>query len=284
MPIITQNNLLAHSTPPNSSSSGHSKLTTDGGCNLSQIEQTATLSLISHTSDTVSSIPQGLAAMQLGPANLLNPLGHHVVGYSANKSDAVSVSSGKSSRFGFRKRLSALIKGDRKVKNTAAYAPPPRAPARTGHCVHSAVDDVEALVVPVTPVPAPQSVDTSTITVAVPTVQVQPESVTLALLLQDTFPKNFNPVPRRTPLPKPHARIEETTQLVHCCQLLSIGQPSSPASDPDELEVTPLDEAQQGWVQLIDPMEQEHLCWIIEKLVRAFIEDNFKDSTAVAEI
>ncbi|KAG0272577.1 hypothetical protein BGZ95_011672, partial [Linnemannia exigua] len=41
---------------------------------------------------------------------------------------------------------------------------------------------------------------------------------------------------------------------------------------------------QQRWVQLVNPVEQDYFYWIIEKLVRAFIEDDFKDSTAITEI
>ncbi|KAG0358619.1 hypothetical protein BGX24_005934, partial [Mortierella sp. AD032] len=118
----------------------------------------------------------------------------------------------------------------------------------------------------------------------VPAMQVQADSVSLASFPQDIFPKNLRPATLRTPLPKPRARIEQTTQLVYCYQLLSIGQISSPASDADGFGVIPLDEAQQEWVQLLDPMELDHLGRIIEKLVRAFIEGDFKDSTAIAEM
>ncbi|KAG0373331.1 hypothetical protein BGX24_011837, partial [Mortierella sp. AD032] len=285
----TQNNQSPHPAPPTSSSSRHSELTTEGGRALSQFEKTATLGRISLKSNAIPSITQGLAVMQLGPANLLNPLGHHVVGYSGYESDAVSASSGKSSRFGFRKRLSALIKGDRKAKNTAAIAPPPQAPIRVGHCVHSAtINNVEVLAVASGPLAYTQAVavDAWTTLVTAHTTQAQASTRNLASLLQDIFSKNVNPAPvtLRTPLPKPRARIDQTTQLAHCYQLLSIGQASSQASDADELEVTPLDEAQQEWVQLIDPVEQDHLCWIIEKLGGVFMEDDFKNSTAIAEI
>ncbi|KAG0271029.1 hypothetical protein BGZ95_001227, partial [Linnemannia exigua] len=145
MSTPTQNNQPPRPAPPTSSSSGHSELTTEGGRVLSQLEQPATLGRISSKSGSIPSITQGLAAMQLGPANLLNPLGHHVVGYSTHESGAASVSSGKSSRFGFRKRLSAVFKRDRKAKNAAAITLPSQAPVRSGHCIHSDVDDVEAL-------------------------------------------------------------------------------------------------------------------------------------------
>ncbi|KAG0272350.1 hypothetical protein BGZ95_011911, partial [Linnemannia exigua] len=163
-------------------------------------------------------------------------------------------------------------------------APPPQAPVQTGHSVHSADTDVEALAIALAPTPAPQSINTATIKVAVPTIHVQPNTIQLTSLNHKIFPKNINPATLRTPLPKPRARIEQTSQLVYCYQLLSIGHASSPASDADELEITPLDEAQQEWVNLIDLGEQDRLCWIIEKLVTVFIENAFKNSNAITEI
>ncbi|KAK3804696.1 MAG: hypothetical protein J3R72DRAFT_428706 [Linnemannia gamsii] len=196
-----------HPAPPTSRSSGHLELTTEGGHALSQLEKTATLGRISPKSGSIPSITQGLATMQLGPANLLNPLGHHVVGYSGYESDAVSTSSGKSSRIGFRKRLSALIKGDRKARNTAAIAPPLQTPVRTGFCVHSAVNDAEVLAVALSPLALTQAVDAETIKVTIPTIQMQASTMNLASLLQDIFPKNVKPATLRTHLPKPRARF-----------------------------------------------------------------------------
>ncbi|KAG0265725.1 hypothetical protein BGZ95_003237, partial [Linnemannia exigua] len=284
MSTPTQNNQPPHSVPPTSSSSGHSELTTKGGGALSQLEQTATLGRISSKSGSIPFVTQGLAAIQLGPANLLNPLGHHVIGYSTYESEAALVSPEKSSRFGFRKRLSTLIKGERRPKNATAFAPPPQGPVRTGHCLHSAIGDVEGLAVAFG-APAPiQVVDVGPTVATVPAIEVQATTINLASRPHKIFLKNVNPATLKTPLPKPRTRIEKTTQLVHCYQLLSIGQSSSSASDSDELEIIPLDDAQQKWVQLNDPMEQDHLYWIIEKLVREFMEDDIKNPTAIAEI
>ncbi|KAG0248201.1 hypothetical protein BGZ95_008163, partial [Linnemannia exigua] len=161
---------------------------------------------------------------------------------------------------------------------------PPHAPVRPDHCVHSAVDDAEVLAVTLSP-PAPcQAVDAGTTKVTIPTIQVQASTNNLTPLTHKIFPKNVNPATIRTSLPMPRARIEQTTQLVHYYQLLSIVHSSSPASDADELEVIPLDEAQQELVNFLSLAEQDHRCWIIEELVIAFIEDDFKDSTAIAEI
>ncbi|KAK3820975.1 MAG: hypothetical protein J3R72DRAFT_479842 [Linnemannia gamsii] len=171
MSTPTRNNQPPRPAPPTSSSSGHSELTTEGKRSLSQLEQTAALSRISSRSSSIRSITHGLAAKQPGSADLLNPLGHHVVGYSVYKSDAVSMTSGKSSRFGFRKRLSALIKGGRKAKNADAIDPPLLAPVRTGHCVHSTVDDVEVLAIALGPPGPTQAADADTTKATVPTIQ-----------------------------------------------------------------------------------------------------------------
>ncbi|KAK3830298.1 MAG: hypothetical protein J3R72DRAFT_425891 [Linnemannia gamsii] len=170
----TQHSQSPCPAPPTSSSSGHSEFTTEGRRAVSQLEKTGTLGCISSKSGSIPSITQGLAAMQLGPANLLNPLGHHVVGYSAYESDAVSVSLEKSSKFRFRKRLSAFSKGHRKAKrakNAAAIAPPPQAPVRSGNCVHSADSDVEALAVALGPLAPTQVSNAWTTKVTVPAIQ-----------------------------------------------------------------------------------------------------------------
>ncbi|KAF9121716.1 hypothetical protein BGW39_010298, partial [Mortierella sp. 14UC] len=270
----TQNNQPLRPVPLASSSS---QLPIDEGRALSQLEYTATLGRSSSENRTIPPITQGLAAVQLGPANLLNPLGHHVIGYTASETDAMSVSSKKSSRFGFRKRLSTLFKGHRKDKDTATVIPATAAPARSGHCIYSNDLDVEALAVALGPITPTRIVN------IVPTVQVQASPMTPALL-QEIFPMNVDPAALSTSLPKPHARIEETIQFVYDCQLLSMGQPYSLASDADEVQVIPLDEIQLAWVQLIDLIEQDRLHWIVEKLVRAFVEDDLKGPAAIAEI
>ncbi|KAF9118195.1 hypothetical protein BGW39_001387, partial [Mortierella sp. 14UC] len=278
MSSSNQGNPPARPAPPTSSSSGHSELTIEGGRALSQLEQYATVGRTSSKTRSIPSITQGLAAVQLGPAIMLNPLGHHVVGHAASDSDATSVSSGKSSKLGFRKRFSALFKGHQKDKDAATHAPATPPPARSGHCIHSDGPDVKSLADDLESVISTQPVNDVSI------IQVQASPVALDMLSPGIFPENVHPATFKPNLPKPHARIEETTQLVYGCQLLSMGQPYSPASDTDEVLVIPLDEIQKAWVQLIDPMEQDRLHWIIEKLVRAFDEDGLKGSAAIAEI
>ncbi|KAF9535986.1 hypothetical protein EC957_001029, partial [Mortierella hygrophila] len=119
------------STPP-----GHSEITVNGQRVLSHLENTATLRRVSSKTSDVPTISQGLSTIQLGPANLLNPLGHRTMRDVAvdvdlrpgDTSDARSVSSGRSSRFGFRKRLSQFLKGDPKVKETAPASAASSAP------------------------------------------------------------------------------------------------------------------------------------------------------------
>ncbi|KAF9122306.1 hypothetical protein BGW39_009849 [Mortierella sp. 14UC] len=228
--------------------------------------------------------PRRLAAVQLGPANLLNPLGHHVVGYGTSESDVLSVSSGKSSRFGFRKRFSALVYGDYKDEDTVPDTPPPQTPIWSGHCIHSAESDVEALSVASSHGFPSQPVDAGATTLIIPSIQVHASSMTSDSLSQNIFPKNLTPAAVKAPLPKPHSRIGETTQLVYCCQSLIMSLPYSAASNNDALKRALLDEAQNEWIQLTDPIEQDRLHWIVERLVRAFVEDEVKASAAVAEI
>ncbi|KAF9119577.1 hypothetical protein BGW39_000213 [Mortierella sp. 14UC] len=236
----------------------------------------------SKRSKTGNIINPGLAPMQLGPANMRNPFGHHVVGYSASESDdAVSVNSGKPSRPGFKKRLSSLFKGDRKAKNAPIIAPRAQVPI---HRVHSAIPEGKVHAVPLSPDAPRQPVDAATTKSSVPAIQIQDSNVTRTLISQAIFPENVTPASLTVPLFKPYTRIEKTTQLVYGCQLLSKDQAFSPDSDTDELQEVPLNETQQAWVQLIDPIEQDRLHWIVEKLVKAFVEDDLKGSAAIGEI
>ncbi|KAF9119578.1 hypothetical protein BGW39_000214, partial [Mortierella sp. 14UC] len=260
------------------------ELTIEGGRALSQLEQSATLGRISSKNRIIPSITQGLAAVQLGPANLLNPLGHHVFGYATSESDVMSVSSEKSSRFRFRRRLSALFKGDRKAKDTAPIEPSTQLHIRTGNCVRSAERDVEFLTVASGLASPAQPDDVATTIVVVPTIKVKECNAIPSSLPLDIFSKNVSPATLTAPLPQPRARIDETTQLVYGYQLLSMGQPYSPDPNTDELQDIPLNNTQQEWVDLIDPIEQDRLHWIVEKLVRAFVEDDLKGSAAIGEI
>ncbi|KAF9176983.1 hypothetical protein BGZ51_009329, partial [Haplosporangium sp. Z 767] len=90
-------------------------------------------------------------------------------------------------------------------------------------------------------------------------------------------------------LPKPDERIASTPQLAYCLGLLlkasSLPSPSSSpllATAPDE----PLDEHQRTWILATtkDVDEQERLHSLAAKLIKAFIDDNLKDISTIAEI
>ncbi|KAF9315166.1 hypothetical protein BGZ91_005846, partial [Linnemannia elongata] len=88
-------------------------------------------------------------AIQLGPASLLSPLGCRDAAADedhgpGDASDAKSVSSGRLSKVGFRKRMSKLFKGDPKSKNavptSAASSAPITLVGTEGHIQFAAPD------------------------------------------------------------------------------------------------------------------------------------------------
>ncbi|KAF9094683.1 hypothetical protein BGX23_001747 [Mortierella sp. AD031] len=58
----------------------------------------------------------------------------------------------------------------------------------------------------------------------------------------------------------------------------------SPVANTIDPQEAFLDESQREWVQLIEPVEQDRLNWLVNKLVKAFVEDQLKGSGTVAEI
>ncbi|KAF9307571.1 hypothetical protein BGZ91_008347, partial [Linnemannia elongata] len=159
--------------------------------------------------------------MEPGPANLLSPLGHRTrrnvtagVGHGpSDASDARSVSSNRSSKFGFRKRLSRLFKGDKKCIETAS---------------------------------ASQTLSSSPI---VSVLQLQPSPAASGTLRVDVFLENVTKPTFKTDLPKPHARVNKTPQLVYCCSVLSNAQeaPLPPTSDSDFFQDSPLNDKEREW-------------------------------------
>ncbi|KAF9539601.1 hypothetical protein EC957_005187 [Mortierella hygrophila] len=279
------------STPP-----GHPEITVDGQRVLSQLENTATLGCVSSKSGDVPTITQGLSTIQLGPANLLNPLSHRATRDVAtdidhepgDTSDARSVSSGRSSRFGFRKRLSRLFKGDPKVKETvpvsAASSAPVTLVGTEGH-IQSATPDRDAVPVSLGLHSPAHSAGMSSTPLIVPATQPQPSPAANVTLRVDIFPENVIKPIYKTDLPKPHARVDRTPQLVYCCSLLSKAQePLQLTSDSDVSQDSPLDDKEKEWVQLIDPVLQDRYRWLVEQLVRAFADNPLKASDVVAEI
>lgn len=180
--------------------------------------------------------------------NLLNPLGHH-------------------------------------AETKHAVSSPPE-PVQSGQCIPYVDPDETIATLTVNPAPSAEIAQDAitTASISVPTIQVQENSATSGPLRQDTFPKNVNRPTITTQLPRPCARIERTTQLVYACSMFTKAQSSPPASDIDVPQDSPLDETQQEWIQLIDPIEKSRLQGLLEQLVRAFAGDELKVSAAIAEI
>ncbi|KAF9933774.1 hypothetical protein BGZ67_004145 [Mortierella alpina] len=92
---------------------------------------------------------------------------------------------------------------------------------------------------------------------------------------------------QKNELPMPDAPFVSTLQLVYCLGLLSKLQtppPHTPSTSNDDNG--DLCEAEQQWVQMLseDTNEQERLQALESKLIAEFMDDDLKDSSAVAEI
>ncbi|KAF9536138.1 hypothetical protein EC957_012423, partial [Mortierella hygrophila] len=119
----------------------------------------------------------------------------------------------------------------------------------------------------------------------VPETQPQPSPASNGILRVDIFPENVIKPIYKTDLPKPHARVDMTPQLVYCCSLLSKAQePLPPSSDRDVSQDSPLDDKEKEWVQIIDPVLQDRYRWLVEQLVRAFADNPLKASDVITEI
>ncbi|KAF9137790.1 hypothetical protein BG015_002605 [Linnemannia schmuckeri] len=273
-------------SPPSSACSERPKITLEGQHVLSQLDHTAALGHTSSKSGETPAIPQRLTAIQLGLANLLNPLGHRTTRNIA--SDARSVSSGRSSKLGFRKRVSRLFKGDPKVNETdlnSAISSAPVAPTGPGQHIQSAAPDSNAISVSSDLHSPAHSAQTSSTSLYVLATQAQPSRYENNILRLDIFPENVAKPTLKTDLPKPHARVDKTPQLVYCCSLLLKAQESiSLASGSDASQDLPLDDKQREWVQLIDPVLQDRYRCLVEQLVKVFTDNQLKASAVVTEI
>ncbi|KAF9539608.1 hypothetical protein EC957_005194 [Mortierella hygrophila] len=286
------------SPPPTLSSAppGHPEITVDGQRVLSQLENTATLGRESSKSGGIPTITQGLAIIQLGPANLLNPLGHLTTRYvvadvdhgPGGTSDARTVFSGLSSGLGFKKRLSRLFKGDSKVKDTVPASAASSAPftlVGTEGRVQSAAPDCDTVPVSLGLYSPAQSAEMSSTPLIVPATQPLPKPAASGTLRVDIFPENVIKPIYKTNLPKPRARVDKTPQLVYCCSLLSKAQePLQPTSDNDVSQDSLLDDKEKEWVQLIDSVLQGRYRLLVEQLVRAFADNPLKTSDVITEI
>ncbi|KAF9100433.1 hypothetical protein BGX29_006606, partial [Mortierella sp. GBA35] len=280
-----------HSAPPVSSASGRPVLSIEGERAISQLEHTVSLGRISAKTGDTPTLKQGVAAMgvtamQLGAASMLSPPGHH-----AHSSDALSVSSVPPPKLSVGKRLSQFFKGGHKTKDAAAA--PTGVSVLNGPAQRIEAALPEAKTIPVTldshssarlsaeTTDARSSVHDATVTASVPVVQPQSSP---ALLRFGIFSKNVDRPTLTTELPEPRARIEQTSQLAHCYSLFARAQASSLSNANDDFQTTPLDAKQRTWVDQIDSIEQNHLRWLIDQLVKEFSEDTIKGPAAVTEI
>ncbi|KAG9064431.1 hypothetical protein KI688_003621 [Linnemannia hyalina] len=281
---------------PSSAPLGHPEITVDGHRVLSQLENTAPLGRASSKSSDIPTIAQGLATIQPGPASSLNHLGHRTTRDVAadvdhgpgDTSDAKSVSSGRSSKSGFRKRLSRFFKGDPKVKDTVPASGASSAPValvRTEEHVQSAAPDRNAVPVSLGLHSPAHSAEMSSTLPIIPAAHPQPNIAANGTLRVNIFPENVIKPIYKADLPKPHARVDRTPQLVYCYSLLSKAQePLQPTTDSDVSQDYPLDDKEKGWVQLVDPVLQDRYRWLVEQLVRAFADNTLKTSDVVTEI
>ncbi|KAG9064388.1 hypothetical protein KI688_003576 [Linnemannia hyalina] len=281
---------------PSSAPPVHLEITVDGQHVRSHLENTAALGRVSSKSGDIPTIAQGLATFQLELANLLNPLGHRTtrdvaadVNHGASDaSDARSVSSGRSSKFRIRKRLSRLFKGGPKVKETVSTSAASSAPVTligTEKRIQSSAPDRNAAPVSLELHSPAHSTEMSSTPLVVLATQMQQNPAAYGTLRVDIFPENVAKPTYKTDLPKPHARIDKTSQLVYCCSLLSKAPgPLQPTSDSDVNQDSPLDDKEKEWVHLIDPFLQDRYRWLVEQLVKAFADDPLKASDVVTEV
>ncbi|KAF9294914.1 hypothetical protein BGZ88_003132, partial [Linnemannia elongata] len=120
---------------------------------------------------------------------------------------------------------------------------------------------------------------------AVSATQVRLSPATDGSIRMDIFPENVAKPTYRTGLPKPHARVDKTPQLVYGFSLLSKAPgPTQSTSDSDFSQDSPLDDEEKGWVQLIDPVLQDRYRWLVEQVARSFADDPLKASDVVTEV
>ncbi|KAF9136314.1 hypothetical protein BGW39_000030 [Mortierella sp. 14UC] len=100
----------------------------------------------------------------------------------------------------------------------------------------------------------------------------------------------------RTELPRLQQRIERTGQLIYCNAVLlqdatsplpaTIGSDEANDGPTNTVQGSKFTKTEQDWLAEIkqDPMEQDHLRWLVARMVIQFIQDAHKDSTEIAEI
>ncbi|KAF9276132.1 hypothetical protein BGZ88_001926, partial [Linnemannia elongata] len=97
-------------------------------------------------------------------------------------------------------------------------------------------------------------------------------------LYQDVFAANMSRPPLDIPMPSTGSRIESTSQLALCKRLLS-----QAGTQEQQRSIT---DAQRKWLEKVveDDIEQQHIDELTSKVLEEFINNNIKDSTAIAEV
>ncbi|KAF9117417.1 hypothetical protein BGW39_002194, partial [Mortierella sp. 14UC] len=100
----------------------------------------------------------------------------------------------------------------------------------------------------------------------------------------DIFPKNIAKPVIKTVLPNTQERIEATMQLVYCNKLIFDGQ-SLELGVKGSLEQD-FDEAEHAWIETAgqNPIQQEHLRWLVVKVVEEFVKDDLKGPALIVEV
>ncbi|KAG0063188.1 hypothetical protein BGZ89_010074, partial [Linnemannia elongata] len=283
-------------SPPSSAPSGDPAILFERQQSLSQLEHTASLRRVSSKSGEAPTDAQGLAAIQLEPANLLSSLVHRTTRNDATEdsqgpsdaSDARSVSSSRSSKVGLRKRLSRLFKGDSKVKETvitSAASPAPVTLVEAEGRIQSAAPDRSAVPVSLELHSLEDPIETSFTMLDVPVTQVRPSPAADGSIRMNIFPENVAKPIYKTDLPKQLARVDKTPQLAYCCSLLFKAPGQLQSDSVNEFsQDSPLDDREKEWVQLIDPVLKDQYRWLVEQLVREFADNPLKSSDVVTEI
>ncbi|KAF8928896.1 U3 snoRNP protein [Dissophora ornata] len=110
-------------------------------------------------------------------------------------------------------------------------------------------------------------------------------AIQAASISPDIFPANDSRRETAISLPKIGDRIRDTPQLVLCVGLLDKTVGAVPPSLPHSPSST-LTPVQLEWIQDManHPLEKEHLCQLMDRMISKFIQHPTKDSEAIREI
>ncbi|KAG0061039.1 hypothetical protein BGZ90_003754, partial [Linnemannia elongata] len=121
-----------------------------------------------------------------------------------------------------------------------------------------------------------------------------PTPPTMAKPISDIFQENLTKPVIKADLPALLDRIEVTQQLVYCCRLLNdshavispAGAAESQDSGFDGPNAWETNKAERAWIRAIDQdsIRQDHLRWLVTKVVQEFAKDDIKGSASIKEV